>query len=168
MAPTHLFSGFPPATHIHRPSPTVTECHRPPPPVSTSTVIMSSRPAAPWISIELGRALNAVTLEVPNCPSVFADVHEKSRAFDAAQNAISAHLKNFDFAELSSCLSQHVPGSHTFSAHQVLQLEKTSSDAPFTITNLTAIGFFDGTKQAIDTQTALQHITLRPANLAFF
>ena len=91
----------------------------------------SSKSASPWISLRLGRALNFLDIRAPTCPKVNAPSHEKAHAFDATTQAISAHLTHFDFAELSACLTSHVPGQHTFVINQVEGIDPQLTKAPF-------------------------------------
>ena len=129
---------------------------------------MSSKSSAPWISIKLGRALNAIDIDVPSCPSISGEIHSKSRTFDAVTQSISAHLDKFDFAELSNCLSSHVPGNHTFLFHQIQDLRTKLNNAPYLIANITPVCFLSDHKQIIDLNAAMSPFADRPANIRYF
>ena len=129
---------------------------------------MSSKPATPWVSLKLGRALNYVDINVPSCPAITEPAHMKAQAFSATVQAISAHLVNFDYAELSACLTSHVPGQHVFLLDQANAIDPKLNNAPFLTTNIIPIGFFLADKTPIDISAALDDITLRPAQMQYF
>ena len=97
--------------------------------------------AAPWVSLKLGRSLNQVDLFAPKCPAGHASVHEKAPPFNATAETISGHLANFDFAELSACLTAHVPGTHVYSVSQANAIEHQLLKAPYSTLNLTPVCF---------------------------
>ncbi len=127
----------------------------------------STKCAAPWVSVKLGRALNCISLDVPSCPAVDAVGHEKAHAFDTTALAISAHLEKFDFAELTTCLTSHIPGSHVYSINQADSISPTLDSAPFLVGNIKPICFLQNDHTPVDLTVATEPAHLRPANLCW-
>ena len=98
----------------------------PPIPMGASTII-----EAP-----LGRSSQQIQISLLSFPVVTAPPETKAQAFDFCMDTLSQHCTSFEFAELSSFITSHVPCSDRSAFNQAAQLGTEVRAAVFSMQNL--------------------------------
>ena len=118
-------------------------------------------------TVTLGREANKTSVNIAECPSSSVKPTVKAQAFSTTVLAIDRYIGTYDYAEVSSCLLSAIPGHHSFTNDQVLTFESTLLDQPFTVTNLTALGFPNLNGQMKPLSVLMHGAHDRPAGLTY-
>ena len=111
----------------------------PPIPTGASTII-----EAP-----LGRSSQQIQISLLSFPAVTAPPETKAQAFDFCMDTLSQHRTSFEFAELSSFITSHVPCSDGSAFNQAAQLSAELRATVFSVQDLRGWGFHDHTMRRI-------------------
>ena len=118
-------------------------------------------------TVYLGRESSKIAIKVPTCPSSSAKPATKAHAFTLTETAIKRHLPKFDFAELSDCLSQQIPGDHAYAEEQIQAFADVLCAQPFLVDHLAPIGFPTSTGQILPLSLGSEPAHKRPPGLMF-
>ena len=119
------------------------------------------------IDAPLGRSLRQIHISLLPFPDISEPNALKARAFDYCMDALTTHSDRFEFAELSSFITHHVPTNDGTALHQALELGTNLRHAAFDIRNLTGIGFFDEKNHRIDEDDLMKPPHQRPRDITF-
>jgi len=157
--------------HVHKPS---VNYHHPPSttmaPVASKLAPSSATAVTNHLKLEpvtLGREVNKTTIRVAICPDSSTKPSLKARAFMLTKSAIARHLHKYNFAELADRLVHTIPGDHSFTSEQVDKLDTTLEHQPYTINNLTLVGFVTSDFRLLPNDLLLADPSERPANVHY-
>ena len=119
------------------------------------------------IDAPLGRSSRQIHISLLPFPDISEPNALKARAFDYCMDALTTHRDGFEFAELSSFITHHVPTSDGTALHQALDMGTAIRNAVFDIRNLTGIGFFDAKYHRIDEDDLMNPPHQRPKDIMF-
>ena len=105
----------------------------PPIPTGASTIIEAPR----------GCSSQQIQISLLSFPAVTASPETKAQAFDFCMDTLSQHRTSFEFAELSSFITSHVPCSEGSTFNQATQLGAELRAAVFSVQNRRGRGFHD-------------------------
>ena len=117
--------------------------------------------------VTLGREANKTSINIADCPESSCKPTIKAQAFSTMVLVIDRYIDTYDYAEVSSCLLSAIPGHHSFTNDQVLSFESTLLNQPFTVVNLTALGFPDLHGQMTPLSVLMHGTQDRPAGLNY-
>ena len=123
--------------------------------------------ASTIIEAPLGRSSQQIQISLLSFPAVTAPPETKAQAFDFCMDTLSQHRTSFEFAELSSFITSHVPCSDGSAFNQAAQLGAEMRAAVFSVQNLRGRGFHDHTTRQIADDELEKTPSKRPSGIAF-